>query len=169
MSNIICFCERTTVIARLHCLFSIGKAVSSTIELVNSVTSNYINLFNFAMWAFASKWFPIEVVPCSDGWRRTWWQIVCMIPGLPVSPILQWKYNHHEDACLALFEAKMICKVRSLKSLIKTRSLLEEIITSSNEVYKDFQSHMPVGIWKLCNPTWETAKSYLIVKQIAGS
>jgi hypothetical protein len=65
--------------------------------------------------------------------------------------------------------SKMICKVRSLKSRIKTRSFLEEIITSSNEVFKDCVSDMAVEIQKLCNPTRETAENNDTVNQIAGS
>jgi len=55
-----------------------GQSCSLTVKLVNSVTSKSVNLFNFAMWPFASKSFPIELVPCSDEWRRTWWQMIHM-------------------------------------------------------------------------------------------
>jgi hypothetical protein len=83
-----------------------------------------------------------------------------MMPGLPVTSIPQCKYNRHEGACLELFQAighfeptfieayqasKTICKVRSLKSRIKTRSFLEDIITSNNEVFRDFVSDIVVG------------------------
>jgi hypothetical protein len=64
-------CKITIVIPRLPCLFKIAKAVSSTIALDNSVTSDSVNSFNFTMRAFASKSFPIEVFPSSDGWGRT--------------------------------------------------------------------------------------------------
>jgi hypothetical protein len=60
-----------------------AKAVSTTIEPVNSVTSDYINSSNFAMGAFAREIFPVELVPCSDGWRRTLLQTMYMMPGLP--------------------------------------------------------------------------------------
>ena len=63
----------------------------------------------------------------------------------------------------------MLCKVRSLKSQIKTRSFLEEIITSTNEAFKDSVSDMAVEIGKLGNPTRETAENNDTVKQIAGS
>ena len=76
MSNMIFLCEHTIVIPWIPCRFRMAKAVSPTVELVNSVTSDSVNLFDFAMWAFASKCFPIELVPCSDGWRRTWWQTI---------------------------------------------------------------------------------------------
>jgi hypothetical protein len=91
-----------------------------------------------------------------------------MMPGLPVSSIPQCKENRHEGACLEFFQAigrfepiymeahqasKMICKVRSLKSRIKTPSFLEEIITSSNEVFKDCVFDMAVDIRKRANPT----------------
>jgi len=62
-----------------------------------------------------------------------------------------------------------ICKVRSLKSQMKTSSFLEEIITSSIMVYKDCESDMAVGIRKLGNTTRVTAESKVIVQQIAGS
>jgi len=184
MSNLIFLCEITIVIPRLPCLFRMAKAVLSTVELINSVTSDSVNSFNFAMWAFATKCFTIELVPCSDGWRRSWWQMIHMMPGLPVSTILQCKQNHHEGACQELFQAigrfestfiephqplKMICKVRSLKSRIKTCSFLEEIITSSNEVFKDFESDMAVGIRQLGNSTWKTAQIHDTAKQTAGS
>jgi len=126
------------------------------------------------MWAFASKSVPIELVPCSDGWRRTWWQTIHMMPGLPVFSIPQCKQNCHKGTCLASFQAigrfeltfiealrasKVICKVRSLKSRIKTRSSLEEMTTSSNELLKDFESDMAVGIRNLGNLTPNTAES----------
>jgi hypothetical protein len=73
MSNLIFLCKHTIIIPRLHYLFKMAKAVSSNVDLVNSVTSVSVNLFNFEMWAFATKCFPIELVPCSDGWQRTGW------------------------------------------------------------------------------------------------
>jgi len=161
-----------------------ATAVSSTVELVNSVTSDCVNSFNFAMWAFASKCFPIELVPCSDGWQRTWWQTIQMMSGLPVSSILQCKQNRHDGTCLELFQAigrfhpsfieahqasKMICNVSSLKSRIKTRSFLEEIITLSNVVFKDFVSDMAVEIRMLGIPTRETAGNTDTVKPTPGS
>jgi len=55
--------------------------------------------------------------------------------------------------------SKMICKVRSLKSRIKTHSFLEEIITSSKEVFKDCESDKVVQIRMLGNLTRKTAES----------
>jgi hypothetical protein len=52
---------------------------------------------------------------------------------------------------------------------MKIRSLLEEIITSSKEVFKSFESYMPVGIRMLGDPTRETAENNNKVKQTAGS
>jgi len=52
---------------------------------------------------------------------------------------------------------------------MKTGSCLEEILTSSNEVFKDFQSDMAVGIRKLGNATRNTAKGNDTVKQTADS
>jgi len=91
MSNMTWLYELTIEFPRLPCLLKMAKAVSSTVELVNSVTCDPVNSFNFAMWAFASKCFPIELVPCSDGWRRTWWQTIHMMPGLLFSVIPQCK------------------------------------------------------------------------------
>jgi len=171
--------DLTIVIPQLPCLFSKAKDVSWTVDLVNSHTFDSVNLFNFAMCAFASNCFPIELVPCSDGWRRTWWQTIHMMPGLPVSSITQCKLNRHAGACLESFEAiesvkssiievqqasNMIWRLRSFKSRIKTRSFLEDIITSSNEVFIDVESDMVFGIWLLCNSGWVAVKSYNIVK-----
>jgi len=52
---------------------------------------------------------------------------------------------------------------------MKTHAFLEEIITSSNEVFKDFESDMAVGIRKLVNLTRETAESNNTVHLLAGS
>jgi len=49
MSNMIFLCRHTIVIPRLPCLIKMAKAVSSTVELVNSVTSDTVNSFNLAM------------------------------------------------------------------------------------------------------------------------
>ena len=71
MVNLNFLCELTIGIRRLPCRLSMVKAVSLTIELVNSVTSDNVNLFNFEICTSASECLPIELVPCSDGWRRT--------------------------------------------------------------------------------------------------
>jgi hypothetical protein len=42
-------CELTIVIPRLQCLLRMAKAVSSTVELLNSVTSDSVNVLYFAM------------------------------------------------------------------------------------------------------------------------
>ena len=63
----------------------------------------------------------------------------------------------------------MICKVRSLKSRIKKRSILEKIITSRNEVFKDSESDMAVGIKMQCNRTRESIERLVIVQLNAGS
>jgi hypothetical protein len=49
MSNMNLFCEFTIVIPQLSSFLSMTKAVLSTIEVVNLVTFNLANLFNFAM------------------------------------------------------------------------------------------------------------------------
>jgi len=63
----------------------------------------------------------------------------------------------------------MICNVRSLISRVKSRSFLKDIITSSNEVFKDFVSDMAVEISTLGIPTRETAVNTDTVKPSAGS
>jgi len=64
---------------------------------------------------------------------------------------------------------KMIYNVRSFKSRIKTRSFLEEIITSSYEVFKDCVSDIVGEFGKLGIPTRETAENNDTVTQHAGS
>jgi len=51
---------------------------------------------------------------------------------------------------------------------MKTRSFLEAIITSSNEVFQDFVSDMAVEIRMLGIPTRETAENNDTVKPTAG-
>jgi len=107
-----------------------------------------------------------------------------MMPGLPVSSIPQCKSNRHDGACRELFQAigrfepsfiealqasKMIYNVRSLRSRIKTRSFLEEIITSSKEVFKDLESDMVVRIRTLVDPTRRPGESDNTVNQTASS
>jgi len=65
--------------------------------------------------------------------------------------------------------SNLICKVRSLKSRIKTGSILEEIITLSKEAFKDLESDMAVRIRQLGNSCRKTAKSNITVEQTAGS
>jgi len=63
----------------------------------------------------------------------------------------------------------MICNVRSLRSRVKTHSFLKGIITSSNEVFKDFVSDMAVEISNLGIATRKTAENNHTVKHTAGS
>jgi hypothetical protein len=51
----------------------------------------------------------------------------------------------------------------------KDTFILAEIITTSNEVFKDFESDLVVWIRKLGDPAQVTAKSNDTVKQTAGS
>ena len=89
-----------------------------------------------------------------------------------------------DGACLEFFDAmsrfeptfleahqasKRICNVWSLKSRINTRSFLEEIITSANEVFKYCVSDMVVEIGKLGILTRETAENNDTVMQNACS
>jgi len=64
-------CELTIGMPLLPFLLSMGKAVSSTIELVNWVTADIVNSFNFMMCAVARKCFPIELLPYCAGRRKT--------------------------------------------------------------------------------------------------
>ena len=107
-----------------------------------------------------------------------------MMLGLPICSSLQCKQNCHKGACLESFQAnghfkpsyieahqasKMICNLRSLESQIKTHSFLEEIITSSNEVLKNFESDMVVRSRKQGDPTQQPAESNDTVKSTEGS
>jgi len=131
------------------------------------------------MCALASKCFPIELIPWSDGWQRAWWQKIHMMPGLPVSSIPQCKMTCHGGPYLKWFQAiecfeptfieahqasNMSCKVRSLKSRMKTDSFLEDIITWSNKDFKDSESDSVVGTWTLHISTCYIVTSYIIVK-----
>jgi len=51
---------------------------------------------------------------------------------------------------------------------MKTHSFVEEIITSSNEVFNDFESDMAGEIRTLSDPFWGTSKDKDTVKQNAG-
>jgi hypothetical protein len=62
MSHMNFDCKRTIVIRRLSCLFFKAKAVSLTVELVDSLSSDSTDSFRFAMCACASKEFLIEMV-----------------------------------------------------------------------------------------------------------
>jgi len=172
-------CDLTIVISRLPCLFNKANAVSSTVGLVNSEPSDSISSFNFAMWAFARKCIPMELVPCSDGWQSTWWETIHMMARRPVFSIPQCKVKCCEDECLELFLAigrfepifivahqvlNMICNIRSVKSQIQICPFLDDIVTSSNEVFIVWEHVMVIGSWRLCNSCWETVKGDIIVE-----
>lgn len=70
MSNPNLLCELTIVIPGLLCLYRIAKPVLSTIEQVNLETFDCVNLFDIVMCTSLCNCFPIELVPCSDGWQR---------------------------------------------------------------------------------------------------
>jgi len=91
ISIMLFLCKLTIVIPQLPCLFRMSNALSSTIEPFNSVTSVSVTSFNFAIWAVASRWFPIVSIPRSNEWWRTWWQMIHMMPGLLDSSIQQCK------------------------------------------------------------------------------
>jgi len=99
--------------------------------------------------------------------------------GLAVSSFLQSKLKRYEGPCLELLHAvgrfeltfiaahqasKMLCDVGLLKSRIKTPSFLDDIITSSNEVFIDWESDMVEGIWMLREFSWQTDEGYIIVE-----
>jgi len=173
------FCHLTIVIPRLSCLFNMANAVSSTVELVHSRTSNCASSFNFAMCDFASMCLPWELVPCSERCRRTWWNTIHMMPALLVSSIPQCKRKCHEVACREFFDpithleprffdapqaSKTICKVRLVKSQTKSSSLLEDIILSSNKVFIDWESDMAIRRWRLGYSGWETVQGDIIIE-----
>jgi len=108
-------CEHTIEIPWLPCLFSMAKSVSSRVEQVNSITSNYVNSF-------------IEAHGASN----------------------------------------MIWNVRSIKLRMETRAFWEDIIPSSNKVFKDLESGTAERIWNLGNWNCIAVKSYVTVKYTAG-
>jgi hypothetical protein len=61
------------------------------------------------------------------------------------------------------------CNIRLLTSQITAHLFLEEIITSSIEVFQDLESDMAVGIRNLGIATRAAAESNVIVQQNAGS
>jgi len=139
--------ELTIRIPQLPCLMSMDKAVLLTVKLGNWFTSDYVNSFSFAICGFSIKCLPIELVPCSAGSQRTWWQTIHVMPRLPVSSIPQCNYNHHEGPCLYSFQAivhfdptfiaahqalSIIDNERLHKSWIMTCSVLEDIPTCCN-------------------------------------
>lgn len=71
MSNMNFHSELTIVIHQLPYIFSMAKAVSLIVELVDCVSSNNIDYFNFTMCTVPIMCFPVELVSSSDGWRRT--------------------------------------------------------------------------------------------------
>jgi hypothetical protein len=58
LSNMNLICKFTLVIHWLPRHVRMGKAVSSTLELVDSENSDDVNLFHFPMWAVSSMLFP---------------------------------------------------------------------------------------------------------------
>jgi len=60
VSNMTWLSELTIEIPRLLCLLRMAKAVSSTVEIVNSVTSDSVNSFNLAMWALPASVSPLS-------------------------------------------------------------------------------------------------------------
>lgn len=178
------FCKHTIVIPRLPWLFTIAKAVSSMVVLVNLETSNTVDSFIFGMSAFACQYMAIELVRYSDGWWRTWCQLVDMTQRLLFSSILLCNYTCHEDAYLEFFHviellepavfkahnvSNLICKLRSMKSWIHTCLFFKAIITSANEVFRDQESDIAVGISQDWTSSWDIVKWDVIFKQNASS
>jgi len=179
LSNINILGKCTIQIPPLNCLFKMAKAISSTFELANSVTTDFLTSFICAMSTLASKWYATELMPYSEGWRRSWSVTWHVMPWQLVFSILQCTFYRHDGECLHLFQtmgpckpmkieanwaSNIICKVRLLKSQIMTPSSVQDILTSSNEVYIDTESEIMEGIWWLHNPTCEPAISYIMVK-----
>jgi len=179
MSNMNFLCNLSTVIPRPPCLFSMAKAISLPVKVVNSQTSDSVYSFSFVMCTFGSKRFSIELVPCSDSWLRTWWETIHRMLGMSISSIPQCKKYCHDCPYQELLQAvrcfeptfmevrkalKLMCYVRSLKLRIMRTSWLEDIITCNNVVFEDLESDVVLRIWKLSNSTWETFKRYVIKK-----
>ena len=84
ISTLTSLCKLTIVIPQVSCLFSKAKVVPSNNRLLNSVTSNPVNLFICVMCIMTSKCFASKLVPWSDGWRRTRWQTLHIMPVIGV-------------------------------------------------------------------------------------
>jgi hypothetical protein len=69
--NMNIFCDLPIVISQLACLFNMANAALSMVVLVDSKSSDSATPYNIAICAFANHCFPMELVPCSDGWQRT--------------------------------------------------------------------------------------------------
>jgi len=136
------------------------------------------------MGTFGRMPFPIEMVSCSDVWQIAWWQMMGVMLGLAVFSIPQCKQNRQASTWPQAFEAigqfartfieadkacNMSCYLTLLKSQIQSRSILEDIITSSNTGFDDLESAIVGGIWKRGNWNWESVKNYLIAMSKAGS
>jgi hypothetical protein len=63
MLNLNFLCELTTVNPPLPCLYSMAKAVSTTVKLINSAIYDMVNSSNYEICPFGNKCFIIELVP----------------------------------------------------------------------------------------------------------
>jgi len=115
------------VIDWLLCLCKKAEAISSTVELVNSVTSDFVNSFKSALYTFTSKCSIMELVPGVIGWGRPWWQTIHTMPALLVSSFPQVRYSRFKGACLksfqviGCFEPKLIEVQQSSNMICKGR------------------------------------------------
>jgi len=91
MSNVKFIRELAIGLPLLSCVFNKAKSALSTAELVNLLTSDSGYLCNFLIFTFASKYFTIGLVTCSDQWQRTGGHKIHMMPGLLVFSSLQCK------------------------------------------------------------------------------
>lgn len=82
MSNMIFLCKLTFETPKLPSIFVTANAVSSTVELVNAVTSASVNSCRFVTGLFTNKGFPIEVDACSDAGRRVPSQTLDLTPSM---------------------------------------------------------------------------------------
>jgi hypothetical protein len=169
-----CLCELTIVIHQLLGHFNMAKVVSLIVELLHSVTFKWIHLINFLICTVTSNFFPTKQIPRYGRWQMTWWQAIHMIPKMPVVSLPQrqlerqaragMELHHPMDNCEPTIvnthqTSKVIGTVREYKSWYETPSLFDDIITSSNEIFKHFESNIILAIGIPGNLTEETVRS----------
>jgi len=175
MSNMYIFCEPTIGISWLPCVLNMPQVVSLTVKQVNLEVSDSVNSFNFAMCVFTRKCYPVGLVSYPDGWWRTWWQTMEMMPRLLVFSIVQCKLDYHDGAWLESFHKmwrfeaafsvvreaiNIICQVWLNESWLKIDLFWDDIITSSKKLFTEFESDMAVGNWMLHNLSWVMVTSF---------
>jgi len=176
---------REDALAESESTLQISRGGWEHLEVLRSTGEGYRSVWEVCIWLPDQITFCwcTELVPCLDGWRRTWWKMIQMMSRLLVSLIPQCTLNCHEGTCLEVFQVPgrfeprfmeghealtMVCTVSSLKSWKQTQSCFKDIKTSSNKVFNDFEYHIGVGICMLGKLTRVAIKCNVTVKYNAG-